>query len=539
MSMLLPRSLFITCLLCLGMAGSYAQQDGLLLVNSNKHTQAFTRLFADSSFLQLKNSLGRAMEKNDKLAAAICLRQMGKICSQLTHFPQALEYLLQADKLFKEQGQDLMRAENLNDIGTLFQAYKQADLARQQYNEAFAIYSAAHHIAGIAGTHKRMGNWYVGRGKNRYDSAFWFYRLALNEYQGLNDNTGIAQVCGQLGNMHEDLKKYDSAWLYFERSQVLSRQQKDTPTLIAALNNMGDMYRKTGRYQEALPLTREALNLAQTTHELFHLGSSYRDMAKTFHLMGNNDSAYYYQRIGQAHAEDIYWRESGTQLAILKTLYDLEKKNVEIGQLKVVRNNTIAIVIIALLLLTLGVLVISRQRLRIKNAQLINEQEKQTYQAQKTLMELQEQGLKQDLEIRSRELSTHTLHIMQKNQFLERMHKQLDEMLKDDRRDQRKQLKQLQLQISQNFNHDHHWEEFNGIFDQVHQTFFQKLKEHCDTLTRTDLRLVALLKMNVSSADIATIMNISQDSVRVMRYRLRKKLNLQHGESLTMFIQSV
>jgi hypothetical protein len=262
-------------------------------------------------------------------------------------------------------------------------------------------------------------------------------------------------------------------------------------------------------------------------------------MAKTHHLLGNDDSAYYFQRTGQAYAQDIYWRESGTQLAILKTMYDVEKKNAEIGRLKAVRKSTIAIVVIVLLLLALGILVISRQRLRIKNAQLLNEQEKHSYQNQKTLMELQEQGLKQELELKSRELSSHMLHVMQKNQFLEQLYKQLDEMLKDDRRDQRKQLRQLQLQINQNFNHDHHWEEFNGIFDQVHQAFLLKLKEHCDTLTRSDLRLVALLKMNLASADIATVMGISQDSVRVMRYRLRKKLNLQHGESLTLFIQSL
>lgn len=119
------------------------------------------------------------------------------------------------------------------------------------------------------------------------------------------------------------------------------------------------------------------------------------------------------------------------------------------------------------------------------------------------------------------------------------MHQQVDEMLKDDRRDQRKPLKQLQLQINQHFNHDQHWEEFRNIFDQVHQAFFLKLKTYCDTLTRSELRIVALLKMNLTSADMATLLGISEDSIRVMRYRLRKKLNLPQGESLTMFIQSL
>jgi len=51
--------------------------------------------------------------------------------------------------------------------------------------------------------------------------------------------------------------------------------------------------------------------------------------------------------------------------------------------------------------------------------------------------------------------------------------------------------------------------------------------------------VVALLKMNMESQDIATLLGISQDSLRVVRYRLRKKLNLQQGESLTAFIQSL
>lgn len=112
-------------------------------------------------------------------------------------------------------------------------------------------------------------------------------------------------------------------------------------------------------------------------------------------------------------------------------------------------------------------------------------------------------------------------------------------MVKDDKRDQRKPIKQLQLQISQHINYGQQWDEFHGIFDQVHHDFFQKLHDRCDTLTRSDLRVVALLKMNLNSVEMATLLNISQDSLRVMRYRIRRKLNLQQGESLTAFIHSI
>ncbi|HEY4147801.1 MAG TPA: hypothetical protein VGM41_02675, partial [Chitinophagaceae bacterium] len=99
--------------------------------------------------------------------------------------------------------------------------------------------------------------------------------------------------------------------------------------------------------------------------------------------------------------------------------------------------------------------------------------------------------------------------------------------------------RQLVHQIHLNFSHDRYWNEFREIFEQVHQQFFDNLKKRCDDLTGNDLRLIALIKVNLSSKDIATLLGISPDSLRVSRYRLRKKLNLEQGESLTAFVQSM
>lgn len=112
-------------------------------------------------------------------------------------------------------------------------------------------------------------------------------------------------------------------------------------------------------------------------------------------------------------------------------------------------------------------------------------------------------------------------------------------MIKDEKRDQRKELKQLISLISFNSSQDKNWDDFRVIFEKVHEHFFDSLKKYANNLTSSDFRLVALLKMNLSSADIATLLGISQDSLRISRYRLRKKLNLEEGENLSTFIQSL
>jgi DNA-binding CsgD family transcriptional regulator len=143
----------------------------------------------------------------------------------------------------------------------------------------------------------------------------------------------------------------------------------------------------------------------------------------------------------------------------------------------------------------------------------------------------------QELEVKRKGLTSYTLHVIQKNQLLESLRDRLAFLVKEDKRDQKKQLTQLIQQINQNFNHDQYWEEFRETFGQVHQQFFDTLKRHSDDLTANDMRLLSLIKLNLASADISTLLGISQDSLRVSRYRLKKKLNLGADESLTTFVQ--
>jgi hypothetical protein len=199
-----------------------------------------------------------------------------------------------------------------------------------------------------------------------------------------------------------------------------------------------------------------------------------------------------------------------------------------------------------LLLLVLGAVIVRLQLLRIRNKRISTERERQISQARQALLQaelqnrqLQEERLLRELEVKRKGLTNGTLHIIQKNQLLENLRDRLDLMVKDDKRDQKKQLQQLIQQINLHFNHDQYWSEFRETFGQVHQQFFDHLKEHSEELTGNDLRLLSLIKLNLTSGDIATLLGISQDSLRVSRYRLKKKLSLNNGESLTAFVHSL
>jgi tetratricopeptide (TPR) repeat protein len=512
------------------------------------YTQKLSKQFPDSAFTLLKEMYTQSIEKKDRMGTGTCLQQMGQICYYLGNYPQALDFHLQADKIFREQGNPDRLAANLCDMGLLYYYNRQMPMARKQYEEALIIYRQQSNSEGLADTYGKIGHLYEKR--QMYDSAFEYQRLALQQYSRIAQKQGMAKIYENIGSIYEDLEKYDSAWYYFANSLKLYDQAGEEVASIEVVNNLGDIYRKTGRYREAILQTGKALALAEKTNDLYEKGAAYRDLGKAYNLLHQNDSAYHYLELSRRATIDIYSRENNRQTAFLSVLYDIDKKNDEIMGLENARNIntiiTVAVVIVIVLLVILGWVIISRQRLKIRNERTLSEQNRHIYETQRELMQadlenrrLQEEKLTRELEVKRKGLTSHTLHIIQKNQLLEDLRDRLSLLVKDDKRDQKKQMQQLIQQINLNFNHDQYWNEFRETFEQVHQTFFDSLKKQADDLTGNDLRLLALIKLNLASADIATLLGISQDSLRVSRYRLKKKLNLSTNESLTVFVQSL
>ena len=262
--------------------------------------------------------------------------------------------------------------------------------------------------------------------------------------------------------------------------------------------------------------------------------------------MNQMDSAFHYAELSRKYSLEVYSQDGVKQTAFLQVLYDINKKSDEIARLNNIRKMNriigVAVAIVVILSITLGIVIFSRQRLKLRDQQALDRQRAAEHELMQLALknqQLEEESLKQQLELKSRELSAHTLNLIKNNQFLEHLRSTLQTMVKDDKRDQKKQMQQIISEINENFNHEQHWREFTLAFEQVHRQFFDNIKQYSSELTSTDMRLIALLKMNLDSADIATLLGISIDSLRVSRYRLRKKLNIPQGDNLFALIQKL
>lgn len=501
-------------------------------------------LNSDSELVAIKHKHAVAVEQNNHLAAGKYLQQMGKIYFNHGHYALALDFYQQAAKIFTTLNEPELIAETLSAIGGLYYYNKDMSAANTAFLEALTLYKQKGNIEGKAEVLGQLGHLYEKR--QQYDSAFNFQKEALMLYARANKTDGVAKIYENIGSIYEDLAKYDSAAIYFNKSLVLYRSHNNEEASLEVINNLGDIERKTGRYPEALKLSKTAFYRAKKCKNLYQEASSAKDIALIYKLMGKLDSGFYYMELSRKLSLEIYSQEAYKQTSFLQVLYEMDQKSDEITRLENIRKVNYLIagcsVLFVILVIVLAFLIIKRQRINIKNQKMLvkqKEAEHDLVQLDLKNKQLMEDSLKQELQLKMRELSNHTLSQVRTNQVLDELRIKLLEMIKDDKRDQKRQMQSLVSIINQSFTNEAGWQEFTKIFEQVHQSFFDKLKEASSDLTAADLRLIALLKMNLSSADISTLLGISPDSLRVSRYRLRKKLNISQGDNLSAFIQSL
>ncbi|MFD1293313.1 triple tyrosine motif-containing protein [Lutibacter holmesii] len=150
-------------------------------------------------------------------------------------------------------------------------------------------------------------------------------------------------------------------------------------------------------------------------------------------------------------------------------------------------------------------------------------------ESDKVIMKLKNEKLQDEIEGKTRELSLSTMSIVKKNEILNKIKNEL-ELLNND------SLKPVIRIINKDLKNTGDWEMFQEAFNNADSDFLKKVKNVHPSLTPNDLRLCAYLRLNLSSKEIAPLLNISVRSVEIKRYRLRKKMELQHEKSLVAYI---
>jgi DNA-binding CsgD family transcriptional regulator len=156
---------------------------------------------------------------------------------------------------------------------------------------------------------------------------------------------------------------------------------------------------------------------------------------------------------------------------------------------------------------------------------------------EKQIVKLKNEKLEAEIGHKNSELATSAMHLVQKREMLGKIREDLNGLLKKiDNEYVSAEFKKLLKILGEDNKIDDNWEHFAHHFDKVHTDFLVVLKNRYPALTASELKLCAYLRMNLSSKEIAQLMNISIRGVEIGRYRLRKKLGLSKETNLFDFL---
>lgn len=519
---------------------------------------------------QLRTAEKLFEEAGDPARHALALENLGALYRRQSNYEQALTYYFQAlDKREKlEEPGDLQRT--LLSIGVIQEELGQLHQGIEFYQRALQISRTRDDPSSIAIVAVQLGNAYAAAGDP--DRGIEYMQQALDASDRLPGAHARASVLLEISSLYRNRQSYRQA-LNANREALKLAKRFNNPTLrTLAQKNMAAVYTDQDQYaaahthllqaletlqaggsreqvietrnllaqnyyaqgdlQQAARHSRRALQEASAV-KAYPLGvESLRLLRRVYERLGDSGAALAVQKRLTAFKDSIYRIEQARRIAEMHARYETGQKEKEIALLQkekereaALRNAFLAgLVLIGII----GLLVYNRQRLKIK--------------ASRTELEnrrLKERQLERDLQFRNKQLTTHTLHLVQKNGIMQDLKEQVHEIIPTDDGQANRALRKLQHMVDYSFNLDEDWEQFQLYFEEVHNGFFDTLKGRYPDLTPNELRLAALAKLNMSIKEAAAIMGITPASVKTARYRLRKKLEMETGENLTKFLMAL
>jgi tetratricopeptide (TPR) repeat protein len=484
-----------------------------------------------ASLVAFKQALAVFESVGNKRLISALLNNIGNVYDNLGSYETALDYQIRALKIKEGIGVEPKRiANSYNNIANVHIEMDNYDLAREYYNRMRAIGDSINDESLISASNSNLAMVYGNLGERR--KAINLYRENIKYLRKNGLEMDLAYDLDGLGQDYFAIGELDSALICYRESSELNKKVGNDDLLALNYRNIGEALAEKKQYNEALKYLNQGLEISErleTQKEIMH---DYRVLSRTYKAMGDYRNALEYHEKYTDKNFELFDEEKIKAINELQIRYDVEKKESEIQRQKErikILNQEAEIDSLRrklLLAAVLGILVIAALvvyglRQKIKRNEAEQEQERAAYE--------------KELYFKRKELTTHTLHLVQKNELLEELREKLNAIRKNST-DSKRELGRVVQIIKNDAVAEKDWENFKLYFQQVHQDFDQKLREQFNDLTANEMRLAALMKMNLTTKEMANILNISPDSVNKARYRLRKKLRLSSDDSLSDFI---
>lgn len=384
--------------------------------------------------------------------------------------------------------------------------------------------------------------------KTLIETAFYYQNLYKNNYDEANRYHILAQIQTAQGNCAAALP---NLW----KATQTNFRKSDLAVIHQYNQAFADAYACLGRLDSAVWYYQQALETPDSAHQA-HI---HAQLGKVYAQNGNYAKAYTHQLNSQTLSNRAFTIEKDKEIGHLQAQNELQVRERQVieaeNQAKLIR----IYVVVAILVLTIGLIVGLFWGYRKKQESRLAQQEKRLAEQEKDFIQQEKERVQQEKElIEARELLK-TQALMQaekdledKTEALEQSHQLLDfknlmiqelEMQLTVKNEPTNRIEDPSILIEplQNLKilTAEDWRKFRQLFDNRFPTFFSNLTTRLPKLTAAETRLLLLIKIGFDALEISNILGISSASVYTARYRLRKKLGLSEDGDLEKFIEGV
>jgi tetratricopeptide (TPR) repeat protein len=468
-------------------------------------------------------------ELNDITQVCAALNNKANSLRSLGRYNECLEVHLKSLKLKEEIGdtEESIAASYWN-IGNIQGDIENYDISNKYYRKAKVIYEKLNLKDDLANINANLA--INLKGQKQYEDAKSLLFEIVPYFKQQNYNNDLAGAYDNIGWIYAQQDSLELAEAFYLKALNISKNFGETSLIGLNYRHLGELYNKKGDYKKALNYMKNALQIAEETGTRKKMIGDLLELSKAYAGLGRYKKAYEYHTDYHKLHDEILGKENIERMNELEVQYQSEKKEKELiiqknenklleERKQKAENEKLFLLISLIGSISLAVAIVYGLKQKMKRNKITREK------------------LDNDLAFKEKELTTHALHLAHKNEVLLDLKAKIKQ-LKSNSANSRNYQEVINC-INLDINNDNNWDQFRSYFEDVHTNFNSNVIQNYPEVSNNDLRLMSLLKMNLSSKEIANILNISVEGVKKARYRLRKKLNLSTEDSLQELILSL
>ncbi len=435
-------------------------------------------------------------------------------------YNKALEQYKISFTLFRECGDLVGMGDVQRKIGQLFASQKEYGIMYEYFIGALDCYQKARHQHGIAASMNNIGQYYFLMKDDQSAEIYFRNAIDLNIKEG--NIYWLSKNYINLSDIKENMNQSDSVFYYSQLALELAMKVGNPYWESITLLQLGSLHLQNGNYDKALSFLYKGLTLSRQINSDENLTDISDLIKQAFYEKGQMDSAYWYQQLHYEYADSLNQINSKLEFTELKYQMEMERNQQKVA-LRYQKRLYVFLLIFSCLIMTIIILILLYTRQKVKTRNTI----------------LEKENLTNKIELKNKETASNLLVAQKKNEIIGNVIKNIEDKRTLLPEESRWILDDILDNLSST-TEKKGWEDFELSFSKVHESFFNKLDQQFPSLTTNERRLCALLRLDMSSKEIAAIIQSLPRSVDTARHRLRKKLGIDGADvDLTTFLRTL